>query len=81
MFAFHSHVITNIHTENNYCDSGDFYLANYTYSYNDGDHFTGGRVEVCYNGTYYPVCAEGWTDSDAAVVCKHYGYHYPYYRE
>ena len=38
-------------------------------------------MEVCVNGTYYPVCDEGWDDSDAAVVCNYLGYNYQYYRE
>ena len=32
------------------------------------------RVEVCYNQTYHPVCDDGWTDNDAAVVCITWGY-------
>jgi hypothetical protein len=27
------------------------------------------------------VCDEGWTDSDAAVICNYVGYSYSYYRE
>lgn len=35
----------------------------------------GGRVEVCYNGTYHPVCDQGWTVNDATVVCNRIGYY------
>ena len=35
----------------------------------------GGRVEVCYNGVYYPVCDEGWTERDSLVVCNNVGYY------
>ena len=63
------------------CYNGEVRLENSTYSYIDGNYFYGGRVEVCYNGTYYPVCDDGWTDSDAAVICNYVGYGYSYYRE
>ena len=29
-----------------------------------------GRVEVCFNNTYRPVCGVGWDSADAAVVCS-----------
>ena len=58
------------------CYDGQVLLANSTYSYINGNYFYGGRVEVCYNGTYRPVCDDGWTDSDAAVVCYQEGYSY-----
>ena len=63
------------------CYDGDIRLENSTYSYIDGDYFYGGRVEVCYNGSYYPVCDEGWNYNEAAVVCNYLGYGYSYYRE
>ena len=63
------------------CYNGEIRLGNSTYTYIDGSSVYGGRVEVCYNETYHPVCDEGWTDSDAAAVCNTLGYSYPYYRE
>ena len=51
------------------------------YSYVDGDNVYGGRVAVCYNGTYHPVCDDEWTDSDAAVVCYTVGYSSSNYRK
>ena len=63
------------------CYNGNTQLVNSTYSYIDGDYYYGGRVEVCYNGIYRPVCAENWNDSDAAVVCYSVGYSSPYYRK
>ena len=38
-------------------------------------------MEVCYNDTYYPVCGDGWTDSDAAVACNDRGYYSENYSE
>ena len=58
------------------CYDGEIIIANSTYSYINGSYFYGGRVEVCYNDIYYPVCDEGWTDQDAAVVCYYAGYSY-----
>ena len=36
---------------------------------------------MCFNGTFGFVCDEGWSDSDAAVVCGYMGYSSPYYSE
>ena len=38
-------------------------------------------MEVCYNGTYRPVCDENWNDTEAAVVCTNMGYSSPSYRK
>jgi hypothetical protein len=63
------------------CYDGQLLFENTTSSYTDDGYYVyGGRVEVCYNGTYGPVCDEGWTDNDAAVVCMNMGYNSPYYR-
>jgi hypothetical protein len=56
------------------CFDGETRLENTTYSYKDEVFVHGGRVEVCYSGTYHPVCDEGWTDNDAAVVCNSIGF-------
>ena len=57
------------------CKDGDTRLEDATYNYTDRGYMYGGRVEVCYNGDYYPVCDEGWTQRDALVVCNNVGYY------
>ena len=36
-----------------------------------GDHFYNGRLEYCYDGTWYSVCADDWeaTGEEARMVC------------
>ena len=65
------------------CYDGQIRFANYTDYYDNETNIYkyGGRVEVCSGDTYYPVCDEGWTDNDAAVVCNNRGYSPPYYRQ
>lgn len=63
------------------CYDGSIRLENSTYTYYNGTYVYGGRVEICYNQKFYPVCDEGWSDSDAAVICNNLGYYYYYYRE
>ena len=62
------------------CSEGDIRLAEQTHSTIDDDFFYGGRVDVCYNDVYHPVCDVGWDDMEAAVICNYYNYGTPSYR-
>ena len=49
------------------CEDGAVHLV--------GGHNTReGRVEYCYNGTWYSVCADNWGEGEAKVVCFNMGY-------
>ena len=51
------------------CYEGSVRLRNQT-SFFDGRGYTyRGRVDVCLNGTYLPICDLGWDSRDAQVVC------------
>ena len=56
------------------CINRSIRLGNSTWSYIYGDYFYGGRVEVCYNNTFRPICAQNWTNSDAQVLCNNLGF-------
>lgn len=62
------------------CFDGIVQIAEQTYDYVDNEYYFGGRVEVCYDEVYHPVCDLGWDDLEAAVVCISYGYTRPFYR-
>ena len=33
-----------------------------------------GRMEICINGSWGKICSDMWTNHDARVLCKHFGY-------
>ena len=49
------------------CGDGDVRLI-------EGDTEREGRVEMCYNGVWGAVCADGWNDIAANIVCTQLGY-------
>ena len=36
-----------------------------------------GQVEMCYNGVWGAVCADGWNEIAANIVCRQLGYENP----
>lgn len=52
------------------CTNGDVRLMN------ESDHSSTlgvGRVEICYNNSYWAVCDDRWDVLDAGVVCRQLG--------
>ena len=49
------------------CETGDIRLVQGSTQYN-------GQVEVCVNRGWGTICATGWDNVDAAVVCQQLGF-------
>ena len=50
------------------CESGTVHLVG-------GDAISRGRVEYCYDGSWYSVCDSDLDEEGAQVICKTLGYH------
>ena len=49
------------------CEDGAVHLVG-------GDTLSRGRVEYCYHGSWYSLCANDWGEQEARVVCNTLGY-------
>ena len=54
----------------------DYYRGQTSYDdyYYIKDSLARGRVEVCIEGNFSPVCMDGWSHADASVVCRELGF-------
>ena len=50
------------------CESGTVHLVG-------GDSISRGRVEYCYDGSWYSVCASDLDEEEAQVICNTLGYY------
>jgi hypothetical protein len=58
-----------VSTGTSLCNNGEIRLF-------DGENFNQrkGRVEMCYNGVWGTVCADGWDEIATNIVCTQLGY-------
>ena len=49
------------------CEHGTVHLVG-------GDAISRGRVEYCFEGDWYSVCANDWRQEETDVVCKSLGF-------
>ena len=69
------------------CADFDLRLGNMIYSVTDDilagtSRLTvGGRVEVCFGGSFYSICDEGWGQEEAQVTCNALNYPSRNYRK
>ena len=54
------------------CENGDIRLV--TGDGDTGEDVMSGRVEVCWDDRWGTVCDQGWSDNDAIVVCREFGF-------
>ncbi len=63
------------------CPENDLRFTNQTFDFSSGFQVVTGRVDVCVNGSYSPLCDVGLDDADAVVGCNFFGYPSPYWGE
>ena len=54
------------------CTNDGLTLRNVTFTYGNINQLNSyqGRVDICVNGTYIPICDLGWDNVDAQLVCR-----------
>ena len=57
----------DVHVDPVGCHEGSVRIAN-------GSILNEGRVEVCVNGVWGSVCADGWDKTDAHIICQQLGF-------
>ena len=59
-------LVLTISTDNT-CEHGTVHLVG-------SDDVSRGRVEYCYEGNWYSLCAKGWDEDETNIVCETLGY-------
>ena len=67
-------LLWDVHAFKNFleCTNGDIGLRNSTLALDRGETLVTyrGRVDVCVNGSFFPICDVGWDNRDAQVACR-----------
>lgn len=52
----------------------ELYTSLHHMTYYIDDELAVGRIELCFNGTWSPVCEDVWSNKEASVVCHQLGF-------